>query len=49
MIVVTSLHNEAYEPLAEWTLYKNKKVYCEKHGYKLHYATMVVMKSVVLI
>lgn len=39
MIVVTSLHNEAYEPLAEWTLYKNKKVYCEKHGYKLHYAT----------
>jgi hypothetical protein len=39
MIVVTSLHNEAFEPLAEWTLYKNKQKYCEKHGYKLHYAT----------
>jgi hypothetical protein len=39
MIVVTSLHNEAFEPLAEWTLYKNKKRYCEKHGYTLHYAT----------
>jgi len=39
MIVVTSLHTESFEPLAEWTLYKNKKVYCEKHGYKLHYAT----------
>jgi hypothetical protein len=26
MIVVTSLHDEAFEPLAEWTLHKNKKV-----------------------
>jgi len=39
MIVVTSLHDEAFEPLAEWTLHKNKKLYCEKHGYTLHYAT----------
>ena len=38
MIVVTSLHNEAFEPLAEWTLYKNKLQYCLKHGYKLHYS-----------
>jgi len=39
MIVVTSLHDEAFEPLAEWTLHKNKKLYCEKHGYTLHYAS----------
>lgn len=38
MIVVTSLHDEKFEPLAEWTLYKNKLEYCLKHGYKLHYA-----------
>ena len=39
MFVVTSVHDEKYEPLAEWTLHKNKKVYCEKHGYTLHYAS----------
>ena len=39
MFVVTSLHTQSFEPLAEWTLYKNKKRYCEKHGYTLHYAT----------
>jgi hypothetical protein len=39
MIVVTSLHDQKYEPLAEWTLHKNKKPYCEKHGYILHYDT----------
>lgn len=38
MIVVTSLHDDTFEPLAEWTLYKNKLEYCLKHGYKLHYA-----------
>lgn len=38
MIVLTSLHDENFEPLAEWTLYKNKLKYCLKHGYKLHYA-----------
>lgn len=38
MIVVVSAHDEKYEPLAEWTLYKNKLVYCLKHGYKLHYS-----------
>ena len=38
MIVVVSAHDEKYEPLAEWTLYKNKLDYCLKHGYKLHYA-----------
>ncbi len=38
MIVVVSAHDEKYEPLAEWTLYKNKLEYCVKHGYKLHYS-----------
>ena len=38
-IVVVSVHDEKYEPLAEWTLHKNKKPYCEKHGYILHYAS----------
>jgi hypothetical protein len=38
-IVVVSVHDEKYEPLAEWTLHKNKKHYCEKHGYILHYAS----------
>ena len=37
MIVVVSAHDEFFEPLAEWTLYKNKLQYCLKHGYKLHY------------
>ena len=39
MIAVVSVHDEKYEPLAEWTLHKNKKLYCEKHGYQLHYAS----------
>lgn len=38
MIVVTSLHDEKYKELAELTLFENKKLYCQKHGYKLHYA-----------
>jgi len=25
MIAVVSVHDEKYEPLAEWTLHKNKK------------------------
>lgn len=36
MIVVVTAHDEKYEPLAEWTLDKNKLQYCLKHGYKLH-------------
>jgi len=39
MIAVVSVHDEKYEPLAEWTLHKNKKLYCEKHGYQLHCAS----------
>ena len=39
MIVLVSAHDEKFEPLAEWTLYKNKLQYCLKHGYKLHYST----------
>src|SRR6056300_1840117 len=38
MIAVVSVHDEKYEPLAEWTLHKNKKEYCKKHGYILEYA-----------
>jgi len=38
MIAVVSVHDKKYEPLAEWTLHKNKKEYCEKHGYILEYA-----------
>jgi hypothetical protein len=37
MIAVVSVNDEKYEPLAEWTLHKNKKVYCEKHGYLLEH------------
>lgn len=33
--VVTSLHDEGYQKLADITLEKNKKVYCAKHGYPL--------------
>jgi len=38
MIGVISVHDQKYIPLAEWTLHKNKKEYCEKHGYILEYA-----------
>lgn len=37
MFVLVETHNKEYEPLAQITLHKNKKIYCEKHGYKLHY------------
>ena len=35
-VVLVSCHNELYAPLAELTLYDNKKTYCEKHGYILY-------------
>ena len=35
--VLVSAHDEKYKPLAELTLHNNKKIYCERHGYKLHY------------
>ena len=38
MIAVVSVHDKKYEPLAEWTLHKNKKEYCKKHEYILEYA-----------
>ena len=38
MIAVVSVHDKNYEPLAEWTLHKNKKEYCKKQGYILEYA-----------
>jgi hypothetical protein len=38
-VVLVSVHDNTYEPLAEWTLHKNKKLYCEKHGYILHYSS----------
>jgi len=38
MYVVVSVNDEKYKPLADWTVLKNKKVYCERHGYVLkHY------------
>lgn len=38
MFVVVTVNDELYKPLAEWTVDKNKKVYCERHGYVLkHY------------
>ena len=38
MIALVTVHDQKYEPLAEWTLHKNKKQYCQKHGYQLHYS-----------
>jgi hypothetical protein len=32
---IVSLHDENYRPLADITLYKNHKEYCERHGYDL--------------
>ena len=38
MYVVVSVNDQKYKPLADWTVLKNKKVYCERHGYVLkHY------------
>tara|TARA_X000000368_G_scaffold399904_1_gene371311 strand:- start:6 stop:773 length:768 start_codon:yes stop_codon:yes gene_type:complete len=38
MYVVVSVNDQKYKPLADWTVFKNKKVYCERHGYVLkHY------------
>ena len=34
-IIFTSLHDASYQVLADITMEKNKKVYCEKHGYPL--------------
>lgn len=34
-IAVATLHTENYRELAEITTYRNKKEYCEKHGYDL--------------
>tara|TARA_B110000858_G_scaffold162567_1_gene187693 strand:+ start:4475 stop:5242 length:768 start_codon:yes stop_codon:yes gene_type:complete len=38
MYVVVTVNDEKYKSLADWTVNKNKKVYCERHGYVLkHY------------
>ena len=37
--VLVSCHDINYAPLAELTLYDNKKTYCEKHGYALFDST----------
>ena len=38
MYVVVSVNDKKYKPLADWTIYKNRKIYCERHGYILkHY------------
>ena len=38
MIVVLTVNDQAYKPLADITA-ENKKVYCEKHGYLLQHVT----------
>ena len=35
MYVVVSVNDKKYKPLADWTIYKNRKIYCERHGYIL--------------
>lgn len=34
-IVFTTMHDAGYQPLADFTVEKNKRKYCEKHGYPL--------------
>ena len=38
MYTVVTVNDEAYESLAEWTVHKNKKLYCEKHNYTLYHS-----------
>ena len=35
--VLVTVNDEKYKPLAEWTVHKNRKLYCEKHGYILYH------------
>lgn len=35
MFIVVTVNDEKYKPLAEWTVHKNKKLYCERYNYKL--------------
>jgi len=35
--VLVTVNDEKYKPLAEWTVHKNRKKYCEKHGYGLYH------------
>lgn len=37
MFVLVTVNDEKYKPLAEWTVHKNRKLYCEKHGYTLYH------------
>ena len=39
MISVLTLNDEKYRKLADLTAIKNKKAYCEKHGYIFHHVT----------
>jgi hypothetical protein len=45
MFVLVEAHDAAYEPLAQITLHQNKKLYCEKHGYVLHYSDDLGVKA----
>ena len=47
MIAVVSVHDKKYEPLAEWTLHKNKKEYCKNMGIYSNMPTTVVKRFVV--
>jgi len=35
-VTLVTVHNEAYKPLANYTL-ENKKEYCARHGYNIHF------------
>lgn len=39
MIILLTLNDEVYRPLADITAVENKKVYCEKHGYQFEHIT----------
>ena len=46
MYAITSLNDEKYQPLADLTWSKNKKLYCERHGYAGHQWTSGYDKSI---
>ena len=37
MFILVSVNDEKYKPLADLTVTKNRKPYCEKHGYTLYH------------
>lgn len=35
--ILVTVNDNNYKPLADWTVHKNRKLYCEKHGYTLYH------------